>query len=40
MKEDEVVDIDDFGYLIKDFVVVDKNEVRKGNVRICYYIIV
>lgn len=39
MKEDEVVDIDDFGYPIKDFVVVDKNEARKGNVRICHHII-
>lgn len=39
MKEDEVVDIDDFRYPIKDFIVVDKNEGRKGNVRICHHII-
>lgn len=39
MKEDEVVDIDDFSYPIKDFIVVDKNEGRKGNVRICHHII-
>ena len=39
MKEDDVVDIEDFKHPMKDFIVVDKNEGRKGNVRICHHII-
>lgn len=39
MKEDDVVDIEDFKHPMKDFVVVDKNEGRKGNIRICHHII-
>ncbi|KAK3104067.1 hypothetical protein FSP39_024151 [Pinctada imbricata] len=38
-KATDVVDIDDFRHPISDFIVKDKNESRKGYIRICHHII-